>query len=153
MAEKFKGDKKDKAKNEVIFSFLAEDREAVTYRRFNIKSDNQVVFFYKSQKKSFRGEFTEEALLTYLQGQTDRSLHHLYSLEDFSAFSLRYAEQPRVLAVLDSSMEKSKKMLQKMLKKDVFADIGDFVLGYTDDQSIVPYPADTELPSLILYHP
>lgn len=40
-----------------------------------------------------------------------------------------------------------------MLKRDVFADIGDFVVAITDDQSIIPYPADTEMPSLILYHP
>lgn len=66
MAERFKGDKKDKVKNEVIFSFMAEDRQAVTYRRFNIKEDNQVMFFYKSQKRAFKGPFTEEALLSYL---------------------------------------------------------------------------------------
>ena len=44
-------------------------------------------------------------------------------------------------------------MLAKMLKRDVFADIGDFVVAWAEDQSIVPFPADTEMPSLILYHP
>ena len=54
VAELYKGEGKDKKRNEVIFSFLAEDNQAVTYRRFNIE-EVSAVFFYKSQKRVMRG--------------------------------------------------------------------------------------------------
>ena len=38
-----------------------------------------------------------------------------------------------------------------MVSSSIIADIGDFTVGIAHDQSIIPYPAETEMPCLILY--
>lgn len=55
------------------------------------------------------------------------------------------------MGVFTPEMKKNIKMLEKMVSSSIFADIGDFVVGITHDQSIIPYPPETEMPSLILY--
>jgi hypothetical protein len=48
-------------------------------------------------------------------------------------------------------MTKQLKVLEKMINNNIISDAGNFALAYTFDQSIIPYPNDTESPSLILY--
>ncbi len=38
-----------------------------------------------------------------------------------------------------------------MIKSEIFADIGIYNLAITYDQSIIPYPSDTENECIILY--
>lgn len=53
---------------------------------------------------------------------------------------LSLQNKTKVLAVYKSDMINETKLLEKLVKKDVFADLGNFAVGYTYNKDLIKEP-------------
>ncbi len=48
-------------------------------------------------------------------------------------------------------MNKERELIKQMIKSEILGDIGIYNIALVNDQSIIPYPSDTESNCIILY--
>jgi len=133
-----------------VYTMTSEIDEIV--QKFHIKEYPQIYFVDKTKKYAYSGDLKNlTEIRSFIADFLYREIIELKTQSDFLSFQNK-PNKTKLLAVYEPKMEKEKKLLAEMLSKDLFADSGPFIIGWTTDQSIIPYPSNVELPSLILYN-
>ena len=139
--------------NQVIFGVYTPKPENDEFLpKFKVHDFPGIFFVDKTKKYPFSGNMSNlTEVKTFIMDFLFREIIEIKTQSDFLAFHNR-PNKTKLLAVYGHNMKKERKLLEEMLKNDLFADSGPFIIGLTEDQSIVPYPENVELPSLILYN-
>lgn len=140
-------------KHQVIFGVYTPKQENDEILiKFKVHEFPRIFFVDKTKKHPFSGDVLNlTEVKSFIVDFLFREIIEIKTQADFLSFHSR-PNKTKLLAVYSPSMKKERKLLEEMLKKDLFADSGPFLIGLTEDQSIVPYPSNVELPSLILYN-
>lgn len=153
--ETFKALAQDLKRNhKVIFGIYNVSLEEATHiqKKNNLKRLPSIIFIEKTKKTNFFGSLDNQTELNnFLTDFLIKELIELKTHEDFLKFYNK-PNQTKLLAIYQADMVKEKKLLEEMIKKELFEDSGPFVIGWTSDQSIIPIPSNVEMPSLILYN-